>query len=77
MTTKPITIKNDLGERFTIAPHHRPICAQCLNPMTLETYTWSSQQVSQTTWTCYHKLTTRMKRRVFVFNKKGQVSQWK
>lgn len=77
MTTRPIDIRNDVNQTFRIPAALRPTCAQCLSPMTLETYFFSSQAVAQCTFTCYHKLTTRMKRRTFQFNKKGGVQLWK
>lgn len=74
---KPIKIWNDVGDEFTIMPAHRPMCAQCLNPMILVTYTFSSQRSCLCRFECHHKQATRLKTRRFAFNQKGQVSQWK
>lgn len=51
-----------------------PLCAQCLDPMRLDYYWFSSEHVVQVMFVCEHKNTTRYKKLGFRIDKNGGLS---
>lgn len=74
---KPIRITNDVGDTFIIPAALIPLCPQCLDSMRHDYHFFTSQRVARVAFVCLHKLSTRHKTRIFQFNHKGGVSQWR
>lgn len=68
---RPIELQNDLGDVFIIPTPQIPLCAQCLNPMRVDHYVFTSQRVAHVSFICTHKLSTRYKTVPYRINKKG------
>ena len=74
MSKKTSIINPHTGKRIETTSLRTPMCAQCLNPMTID-YTWfSSEHTVQVMFICVHKNTTRYKKMGFKLDKKGRLS---
>jgi len=73
--SKKLSILNaDQSRRVEVPNACRRLCAQCLDPMRLDYYYWTSQTNVTIMYKCEHPETSRFKLVLATLDKKGRLS---